>query len=166
MMPAELIPDRLYMFVVGPGFGESIVIRVPPANWLVIDSCKPGERAAALEILSQYRGECTCAVLTHRHQDHYPGFSQVLAHADWRVIGCADRRLAVDSAQAQNPEAHRQNELEDIMSAIVTRWSADAQKRWWTWRHTSRQVGEGTVTALHPTEEFARQNPHADPNNL
>jgi len=90
MMPAALVPNRLYLFVIGPGFGESIVIRVPPRHWIVIDSCKPGERAAALEILGRFDGECTCAVLTHRHQDHYPGFSQVLAHADWRIVGCAD----------------------------------------------------------------------------
>src|SRR4051794_33915521 len=119
MMPAApLTPDRLYLFVIGPGFGESIVVRVPPHHWVVIDSCKPGGRAAALEILTRYSGDFACAVLTHRHQDHYPGFAQVLARADWEFIGCADLRLRADASEAQNPESHRANELEDIMATI------------------------------------------------
>jgi hypothetical protein len=57
MMPSNLAPDRLHLFVIGPGFGESIVIRVPPDHWLVVDSCKPGERAAALEVVGRYGGQ-------------------------------------------------------------------------------------------------------------
>ncbi len=166
MMPAILQNDRLYVFVVGPGFGESIIVRVPPAHWLVVDSCKPGERAAALEFLTRFDGVCACAVLTHRHRDHYPGFSQVLAHDDWDVIGCADLRLPADSVQAQNPEVHRRNELEDIMAAIQTRWSASKEARWRTWRHSQQTVGDAVLTSLHPAEAFAQQNPDADPNVL
>jgi hypothetical protein len=166
MMPSDLAADRLYLFVIGPGFGESVVIRVPPDHWVVVDSCKPGERAAALEVLGRYGGQCSCAVLTHRHQDHYPGFSEILAHADWNVIGCADARLVFDDSQAPNPEHHRRNELEDIMAAILTRWETRAESRWRTWRGSRRPVGEGMLTSLHPTEHFAQANLHASPNEL
>jgi hypothetical protein len=166
MMPSDLAADRLYLFVIGPGFGESVVIRVPPEHWVVVDSCKPGERAAALDVLGRYGGQCSCAVLTHRHQDHYPGFSEILAHADWHVIGCADARLAFDDSQAPNPEHHRRNELEDIMAAILTRWQTRAESRWLTWRSSQRPVGDGMLTSLHPTEDFAQTNPNARPNEL
>lgn len=166
MMPAELKADRLYLFVIGPGFGESIVIHVPPGNWIVIDSCKPGERAAALEVLSRYTGKCTCVVLTHRHEDHWPGFSEVISHAEWNIIGCTGLRLPSDSRDAQNPERHRANELEDIMAAILTRWTINPATRWLTWRRTEQQVGDAVLASLHPTEEFAQQNPHANPNSL
>jgi len=166
MMPSNLAADRLYLFVIGPGFGESIVIRVPPDHWLVVDSCKPGERAAALEVVGRYGGQFSCAVLTHRHQDHYPGFAEILAHAEWNVIGCADLRLTFDDSQAANPEHRRRNELEDIMAAIQTRWTTRAESTWRSWRGSQRRVGEGMLTSLHPTEDFMRSNPHAPPNEL
>ena len=39
-MPASLDEGRLYIFVFGPGYGESVAVRVPPDEWLVIDSCR------------------------------------------------------------------------------------------------------------------------------
>lgn len=166
MMPEKLVPDRLYMFVIGPGFGESVVIRVPPDHWVVIDSCKPGERAAALEVLSRYSGQCACAILTHQHRDHYPGFAEILSHANWTVIGCADTKLLASRIESQNPEEHRKNELEDIMAAIVARWESDRNARWQTWRGTRKDVGEATLTSLHPTEALAGQTLEPDQNSL
>jgi len=63
MMPRNLEADRLYLFVFGPGFGESILIRVPPNLWIVIDSCYIADKAAALQVLPRYGGECSCLVL-------------------------------------------------------------------------------------------------------
>ena len=40
MMPVSLDEGRLYVFVFGPGYGESVAVRVPPDEWLVIDSCR------------------------------------------------------------------------------------------------------------------------------
>jgi hypothetical protein len=166
MMPTDLAAERLYLFVIGPGFGESVVIRVPPDHWVVVDSCKPGERAAALEVIGRYGGQCCCAVLTHRHQDHYPGFSEILSHAVWGVIGSADLRLAFDDSRAPNPEHQRRNELEDIMAAILTQWETRPESRWRTWRGSQCPVGEGMLTSLNPTEHFAQTNPDGSPNEL
>ena len=45
----ELGPDLLYMFVLGPCKGETVLLRVPPDHWMIIDSFKirQGDRPAA-----------------------------------------------------------------------------------------------------------------------
>jgi hypothetical protein len=47
-MSAAIDRDRLTIFVIGPGFGESILVALPgsPA-WLVIDGAGPGSASAA-----------------------------------------------------------------------------------------------------------------------
>lgn len=39
----SLRDDLLYVFVLGPGIGESILIRTPGGGWLVIDSFRHGK---------------------------------------------------------------------------------------------------------------------------
>ena len=38
----ELLPDLLYLFVLGPCKGETVLLRVPPGHWMVIDSFQVG----------------------------------------------------------------------------------------------------------------------------
>ena len=54
----ELDPDLLYMFVLGPCKGETVLLRVPPDHWMVIDSFKAGKsgRPAAEPIIIRYGG--------------------------------------------------------------------------------------------------------------
>jgi hypothetical protein len=164
MMPATLDSDRLYLFVFGPGLGECIVLRIPPDDWIVIDSCRIADRAAALHVLSEYEGKLSCVVLTHRHKDHYRKFSQVLAEGEWSVIGCDD--LALDDDWSATSENQLANEVEQIVAEIRAQWRRRPSCQWWTWRNTVRQVGQATLTALHPDETFARDNPRAEKNHL
>lgn len=164
MMPDALDPDRLYLFTFGPGLGESIVVRVPPRHWIVVDSCRIADRAAARHVLSRYDGELSCIVLTHRHCDHYRKFSQVLGEGDWSIIGCTD--LTLDDNWSATPERHLANELEQVVAEIRSHWKRRPTCVWWTWRTTVREVGGAKLTALHPEESFARQTPGADENHL
>ena len=127
MMPDELDSESLYVFVFGPGFGESIAIRVPPDRWMVIDSCNVAGKAAALHVLQKYGGTCDCLMLTHRHQDHYPGFSKLIDWASWTTIGCND--LAVDDGfyDSSDPEKLMEGELEQAIATIKQRWSDNAE---------------------------------------
>ena len=164
MMPDVLDPDRLYLFAFGPGLGESVVLRVPQRHWIVVDSCRIADRAAALHVLSRYEGDLSCVVLTHRHKDHYRKFSQVLATGDWPIIGCTD--LELDDNWASTSENHLANELEQIIAEIRRQWKRRPGSTWWTWRNTVREVGAAKLTALHPEESFARENPGANKNHL
>lgn len=47
----ELPPDQLAIFVFGPGYGELILVRVPPDVWMVVDGCGKGETTYATAAL-------------------------------------------------------------------------------------------------------------------
>jgi len=164
MMPDALDPNRLYLFTFGPGLGESIVLRVPPGHWIVVDSCRIADRAAARHVFSRYEGELSCAVLTHRHRDHYRKFSQVLAEGEWSIIGCTD--LELDDNWSATSEHQLANELEQIVAEIRAHWKRRPNCIWWTWRNTVCEVGRSQLTALHPDAEFGRGNPGVDENHL
>ncbi len=56
----ELLADaeRLVVIVVGPGFGESIGIRVPPDRWMLVDSlaARPAQHRPPVEGLTPLAG--------------------------------------------------------------------------------------------------------------
>ena len=70
----EIDPELLYLFVVGPGTGETVLLRIPPERWMIIDSLKCGRpsRPAAESIVSRYGGKVVVLALTHPHQDRRP----------------------------------------------------------------------------------------------
>lgn len=166
MMPVELDAVSLYVFVFGPGFGESIAIRVPPDRWMVVDSCNVASKAAALHILEAYGGTCDCLMLTHRDQDHYRGFSNLIDWASWTTIGCNDLSVDDEFYNSVDPEKLLEGGLEQAIASIKQRWSDNAESEWRTWKSTSRTVGDAKVSVLHPAEDFARKYTGDDDNEL
>jgi hypothetical protein len=169
MIPTTLRPGLLYLFVFGPGKGESIVIRVPDDTWIVIDSCRINKGSAAARLLRQFGAQWSCLVLTHRHDDHYRGFLELFELLGSGPLGCADPTV-VDwraTAGSGDAEAHRrQGQLEQIITLIHNRWRADPDARWLTYRGTDRRVGRATLYSLHPEEAFAKGYTGANPNEL
>lgn len=155
MMPDTLDPSHLYIFVCGPGQGESIVIHVPPGEWVVIDSCRVGKQVFAASILQRYAGTKACLVLTHRHRDHYRGLSELAEMPDWRIVGCSDRTL-VDPEMSEDGEEKLSSELGQIFALIRRRWQAEPECEWKTWRGTRQSIGEGELLALHPDQTHAQ----------
>jgi beta-lactamase superfamily II metal-dependent hydrolase len=166
MMPTELDADSLYVFVFGPGFGESIAIRVPPDRWMVIDSCNVAGKAAALHVLEAYGGTCDCLMLTHRHKDHYRGFSNLIDWASWTTIACNDLSVDDEFYNSVDPEKLLEGGLEQAIASIKQRWSDNAESEWRTWKSTSRTVGDATVSVLHPSEDFGHNYTGDDDNEL
>jgi hypothetical protein len=168
MMPERLHPEHLYLFIFGPGFGESILIRVPPDHWILIDSCRIAHRPAAFHVFERYPGRKTCAVLTHCHRDHYPGFCDVLDEGDWSHIGCSDLRVEhlASIGESADPEERQAGELEHLLATIRRNWEFRPTSRWWTWRSSSRLVGEAQLLSLHPEESAVRKDRRSPPNDL
>src|SRR6266478_4907602 len=93
-LPDALDAERLYLFVVGPGVGESILVRAPPNNWLVVDGCRVGDEGSApVTLLKRYGARLVDGVvLTHPHLDHARGLVELLGaeDIDCLSVGCVD----------------------------------------------------------------------------
>ena len=168
MMPvAPLDEERLYVFVFGPGFGESIAVRVPPDEWLVIDSCRIANQAAALHVLRRYGGKYALLLLTHRHIDNYRGFVDLISSGDWNRIGCNDWRLAdANPLDNADPEDRLGVGLAQVLAEIQNQWQTRPASRLLTRRGVRSPIGEGMLHILHPDEAFAVANRYGEPNNL
>lgn len=162
MMPTKLESDRLYVFVFGPGQGESTVLWIPPGVWVVIDSCKVGRQAAALHVLAKYTGTFGCLMLTHCHHDHYDQMPAVMSFGDWDMLACNDLAIEHDDS----PEASKRGDLEESLSRFRARHTHHPMKFWWTWRSSVREIGDATLTVLHPDEVFSRSKPNRRQNQL
>jgi len=76
----RLADDRLYVFVAGPGTGESIAMALPGrAGWVVVDGSAVDSRSIPAELIEHYVGReaypdtVAAFVLTHPHDDHVKG---------------------------------------------------------------------------------------------
>ena len=89
----EIAPtyDEFEFTLLGPGFGECVVIHFGYGEWLIVDSCldEAGE-PAALQYLRQIGVDVETAVrmviVTHWHDDHIRGVARLVQecpHADF-----------------------------------------------------------------------------------
>ena len=165
----EIHPDRLYLFVVGPGMGETVLLLIPPEQWLIIDSFKCGRpsRPASELIVSRYGGKVAMLALTHPHQDHYPGFIDLIDRYGDAVLGCVHPRdsgtavaLPVDATAALREGA------KPTYTRVWDEWTVDPARRWDTFRGASRAIGEATVTSLHPIRPLNPAQWGPDPNAI
>ena len=73
------LPDQIEVTVIGPGFGESIVIHVGSNQWVVVDSCLDSRTGApaALTYLNTLGVDPSVGVklivASHWHDDHIGG---------------------------------------------------------------------------------------------
>jgi hypothetical protein len=78
---------RLYVFVVGPGRGEGLAIRLPGIGWLLVDACRVAgadgvEILPQQELVKRFPAPVVGALLTHPHQDHVDGFPDLVARLE------------------------------------------------------------------------------------
>jgi len=149
----ELDPDLLYLFVLGPCKGETVLLRVPPVHWMVIDSFKAGKprRPAAEPIVTRYGGRVEFLALTHPHADHFEGFIDLIDRYDEAKLGCVypgdkpgTRGLSAD------PNAALKEGAKPAYTRIWEEWERDFGRCETTFRGDKWKLGEATVTSLHP----------------
>jgi hypothetical protein len=87
--------DEIEVTVLGPGFGESIVIHIGANDWIVVDSCIDSVtcRPASLTYFDQIGIDAASKVklilATHWHDDHIGGISDLLNACPKADFSCA-----------------------------------------------------------------------------
>lgn len=153
-LPAKLSAEHLYVFVFGPGFGESTLLRVPPSSWIVIDSLKAGGRAAAQHIMDKYGGRLELIVMTHPHADHHDGIVDLINSSPDCLVGCVRPATtrAVPDGLAADPYQQLKQGAKAAFTRISKAWEDHSPRRWETFRRSKLTVGKAFITSLHPAE--------------
>lgn len=168
MSIADLQEDLLYMIVFGPGIGESVVLRVPPDKWIVIDGCRDGSIVPAVETLAANRGVWDCIILTHPHADHAEGLDAVLSINGAGPVGCAVPVAPEldDMESLEDPiQVSRLSAVEQVLAKIDDLWSQNPESQWEIRRRDEKRIGECRITALHP-DDATVASAQRDPNSL
>lgn len=99
-MPTAPTPSEFELSVIGPGYGEALLVHVGGGHWVLIDSCldSASKRPAALAYLESIgvdpATQVELVVATHWHDDHTRGIAEV-------VRACKVSRFACSSALTQ-----------------------------------------------------------------
>lgn len=151
--------DELVLLVIGPGFGESVLVRWPPNEWLVVDSCHrvagDAERHPAIDALVKFDARPAAVALTHPHLDHTGGFASVVARRrDGALVGwLAEPERDVWWATPSGERAARHGDTEHALAAIERVWEDDPASRWELLESDQRvQLGELSIEVLSPAQ--------------
>jgi hypothetical protein len=88
-------PDEVEISLLGPGFGESLVIHLGDGRWIIVDSCIDSEtdEPAALRYLALIgvdpASSVSHVIATHWHDDHVGGLSKVIEACAKATFCCA-----------------------------------------------------------------------------
>jgi hypothetical protein len=166
-LPDTLQANLLYLIVLGAGTGETVLLRVPPDQWVLIDSFRCAGRPAGEFVVKKYSGRIACIVLTHPHQDHYLGILELIDSNPSAVLGCVHPK---DSGPAGPLPVDAMAALKQRAKATYVRisdeWHADSTRRWATFRGEPCVIGDARMTSLHPAHPLDRAIWGDDPNEL
>jgi beta-lactamase superfamily II metal-dependent hydrolase len=153
---APFSDDELTVLLLGPGFGESVLVRWPPDDWLVIDSFRRADRGAEVhpmrDVLADFGAQPSAVALTHPHHDHTAGFASLIAA---RRRGAKVGWLAAPQrAWWSTPNvdrATRQGTTEHAIAAIMRIWEEEPECRWELHAGVSPlRLGAATIDVLSP----------------
>lgn len=156
-----LAPDLLYVGVYGPGYGESIIIRVPGESegddkWIVIDGCLIGDQSPAASILAHHDAEgADCLILTHAHLDHAKGLTSVIELGGNGILACADLKTPASRAVVTSRDGTGRQEtkiVQHLLATIVSTWDRQPERKWLMRRGDTKQIGAATLEVLHPDD--------------
>jgi len=89
--------DQIEVTLLGPGYGESVLVHLGQGKWLIVDSCIDSRTSepAALSYLKSigidFEQSVVLIVATHWHDDHVRGISKVLS-------SCTNAKFCTSSA--------------------------------------------------------------------
>ncbi|MDE2822319.1 MAG: MBL fold metallo-hydrolase, partial [Chloroflexota bacterium] len=87
-------PDEVEVTLLGPGYGESVLVHIGQGRWIVVDSCiGPAREPQALDYLRSIGVEpaaaVTLIVATHWHDDHIRGMAKLVEACPDALFSCA-----------------------------------------------------------------------------
>ena len=110
--------DEIEVVLLGPGYGESIVLHLGYGSWVIVDSCINTEgRPRALEYLDSIGvnagQQVDLVVATHWHDDHIRGMETLVEVCNRADFCCANTLLnkeilaAIDALEARHLDRGR-----------------------------------------------------------
>jgi hypothetical protein len=157
--------------LIGPGYGESIIVHLGDGDWMIVDSCiqklnEGGTQSAAVTYLRgigvDLASQVSRVVATHWHNDHIGGLSQVVEECASADFCCAmalreDEFLGFAAAYAEadpSPLVRSTREIIDVLGLLENRGKVPTfLLRDTLVRRTDRNV---SVYALSPSNERIR----------
>lgn len=156
-------PDEIEVSLLGPGYGESVVVHMGGGEWIVVDSCtgRDGE-PAALDYLDRIgvdpRSGVKMIVATHWHDDHTRGMARMVEECVSARFCCAaalrDKELLAVVDGLSGKTGFRMSsgtaEIRAIFSLLADRRTQPV------WATASRRVFRSrgcTVWSLSPGDE-------------
>lgn len=118
-------PDgkRLFLYLLGPGVGESQVVVFPDGRTLVVDSCIAGGVNLPRALLAHLGlGSVDLLVLTHPDLDHVRGFAELVRESSpaeiWRYPHGGELRAFAADLLRRRPGEERLADLAGALDAI------------------------------------------------
>lgn len=147
-------PEALTVYCFGPGPGESIVVALPDARWIVVDSCREDGANVPLLLLRRFGVErLAIAALTHPDADHYRGFNEILGcfatDKIWAFPFALTRRQILAKLARRNPHDHRWADLAETLHGLERAMSENRATH--VNALQSRAVGDAIVHCVAPS---------------
>src|SRR5438105_3622329 len=140
-LPNTIRNDWFYFFTFGPSTGETVLLRMPPNQWIIIDSFRCAKRAAADLIIKKYGGLVACIILTHPHQDHHLGLVELIENHAGAVLGCVHPRAnPLRSRLSHDPVDALKQGAKTAYDRIMQEWDKNPARKWATFRKKVHSV--------------------------
>jgi hypothetical protein len=155
--------DEIEVTVLGPGFGECVVVHLGHDDWMIVDSCRDPEHASPaarvyLDTIGVAPERVRYILVSHWHDDHTRGVSELAKHYQHARIGVSnvlntkEGKTFLAAYSGRVSELSRGTvELYTIFATNKGRLEPLGQNRVAFSRPGQVPV---TVTALSPTDDF------------
>lgn len=147
----------LNVWVFGPGYGEFVVVHVPPTGWLAVDGCSAGGGDGWPRRFFEAQDVTpTHILMTHPHHDHATGLVELIDDAtpatdtgSWPLLGVLEPAAHPPAVPDLEAGFHGQ-EANLVLSAMRDRWARSSKCRWDLTVGAPKPLGAGAVTVLSP----------------
>lgn len=153
-----LDPESLTVWLFGPGYGELVIVRAPPGNWLVVDGCSSDGARYAQRALDNYGAKPSLLLLSHPHEDHAQGLREVIERATkgdkatWPLLGMVPAPDTLGAGDLWDAVAALDGGVaEQVVATILERWRQHAACKWDLEAGSSKALGEAQVRVLSPS---------------